>query len=60
LQELVEDYYAHLQRPGTPSKTFRIKVFVQMAAEEPLTPDEIMDGQSFFRYSARQSLGYEH
>ncbi|WIA22655.1 hypothetical protein OEZ86_009625 [Tetradesmus obliquus] len=48
LQELVEDYFAHLERPGTPSKTFRIKVFVFMAAEEPLTPDEIMEGQTFF------------
>jgi hypothetical protein len=48
LQELIEDYLAHLQRPGTPCKTFRIKVFVFMAAEEPLTPDEIMEGQHFF------------
>eukprot|EP00879_Flechtneria_rotunda_P014712 GHRR01015373.1.p1 GENE.GHRR01015373.1~~GHRR01015373.1.p1 ORF type:complete len:400 (+),score=120.96 GHRR01015373.1:281-1480(+) len=48
LQELVEDYYSHLDRPGTPSKTYRIKVFVFMAAEEPLTPDEIMEGQTFF------------
>lgn len=45
----MEDYYSHLERPGTPSKTFRIKVFVFMAAEEPLTPDEIMEGQTFFR-----------
>lgn len=49
LQELIEDYLAHLERPGTPFKTFRIKVFVFMAAEEPLTPDEIMEGQTFFR-----------
>lgn len=48
-QELIEDYMAHLQRPGTPCKTFRIKVFVFMASEEPLTPDEIMEGQHFFR-----------
>lgn len=50
LQELIEDYLAHLARPGTPCKTFRIKVFVFMAAEEPLTPDEIMEGQHFFGY----------
>lgn len=48
-QELVEDYLSHLERPGTPSKTFRIRVFVFMAAEDPLTPDEIMEGQTFFR-----------
>lgn len=46
----MEDYLSHLDRPGTPHKTFRIKVFVFMAAEEPLTPDEIMEGQTFFRF----------
>ena len=53
MQELVEDYLAHLQLPGTPRKTFRIKVFVFMAAEEPLTPDEILEGQHFFRWVSR-------
>jgi len=55
-QELVEDYLAHLQLPGTPRKTFRIKVFVFMAAEEPLTPDEIMEGQHFFRCGCALSM----
>lgn len=49
LQEMFEEYASHLLRPGTPSKTFRIKLFVFAAAEEPLTPDEIMDGENFFR-----------
>jgi hypothetical protein len=53
LQELIEDYLAHLQRPGTPCKTFRIKVYVFMASEEPLTPDEIMEGHHFFRWAGR-------
>ncbi len=48
LQELFEEYFAHLHRPGTPSKTFRIRVFAFPATEEPMTPDEIMEGDSFF------------
>ena len=48
LQELVDEYYAHLERPGTPSRTFRIRLFAFTATEEPLTPDEILEGESFF------------
>jgi hypothetical protein len=28
LQELYEEYFAALRRPGTPLKTFRVKVYV--------------------------------
>ena len=45
----MDEYFAHLERPGTPLKTFRIKVFAFPAAEDPLTPDEILDGETFFR-----------
>jgi hypothetical protein len=48
-QELKEEYFAHLLRPGTPSKTFRIRCFAFAASEEPLTPDEILEGRCFFR-----------
>jgi hypothetical protein len=47
-QELQDDYLTALARPGTPYKTFRIKVYVFAAAEDPLTPDEIMEGAHFF------------
>ena len=46
-QELKEEYFAHLLRPGTPSKTFRIRVFAFAASEEPLTPHEILEAQFF-------------
>ena len=41
-QELKEEYFSHLLRPGTPSKTFRIRCFAFAASEDPLTPDEIL------------------
>jgi len=44
-QEMFEEYTTHLMRPGTPSKTFRIRVFVFAAAEEPYAPDQEMDEQ---------------
>lgn len=34
LQELYEEYDAALRRPGTPLKTFRIKVFVFPACQD--------------------------
>ncbi|KAI8469014.1 MAG: hypothetical protein J3K34DRAFT_514681 [Monoraphidium minutum] len=52
LAELKEEYFAHLLRPGTPSKTFRIRCFAFAASEEPLTPDEILEGQVFFNHEA--------
>ena len=33
MQELFEEYYAALRRPGTPLKTFRIRVYALPALE---------------------------
>lgn len=58
-QELVDEYYDHLARPGTPLKTFRIRVFAFAATEAPIKPDDILDGQSVFRWAA-WGLGDQH
>lgn len=50
LQEMFEEYYRGLKLPGTPSKTFRLRVFLFFdMIQEPLTPDEYADGCAFFR-----------
>lgn len=49
MQELYDEYFQALQRPGTPHRTFRIKVFVFPALqfetmyEQPGTDD--MEGR---------------
>jgi hypothetical protein len=55
----VDEYYDHLARPGTPLKTFRIRVFAFAATEAPIKPDDILDGQSVFRWAA-WGLGDQH
>lgn len=41
LQELFDEYARALRLPGTPVKTFRLRVFLFRAAEDPLTPEDI-------------------
>lgn len=57
LQELKDEYFAHLRRPTTPTKTFRVRCFISPAKEEPLTPDEILEGETFFRWVLLLGLG---
>ncbi|KIY95178.1 hypothetical protein MNEG_12783 [Monoraphidium neglectum] len=57
LAELKEEYFQHLLRPGTPSKTFRIRCFAFAASEDPMTPDEILEGQCFFSHDVVVAAG---
>ncbi len=47
-QEMLDEYQRGLRIPGTPIKTFRLRVLLFPAAEEPFTPEEIADGEIFF------------
>lgn len=40
-QELYDEYFRALKLPGTPIKTFRIRLFLFKAAEEPYTPEDL-------------------
>lgn len=52
LQEMFEEYFRGLNLPGTPAKTFRLRVFLFFdMIQEPLTPAEYEDGCAFFRTS---------
>ena len=49
-QEMFEEYFRGLNLPGTPAKTFRLRVFLFFdMIQEPLTPAEYEDGCAFFR-----------
>lgn len=50
-QEMLDEYQRGLRIPGTPIKTFRLRVLLFPAAEEPFTPEEIADGEFFFSRS---------
>lgn len=60
LQEMFEEYQRGLAVPGTPIRTFRLRVLLFSVVEvpysvgEPFTPEEIQDGHDFF---ARSSMG---
>jgi len=51
LQEMFEEFFRALKVPGTPVKTFRLRVVLFPAAEEPMTPEELADAQHFFSTS---------
>lgn len=51
LQEMLEEYQRGLRIPGTPIKTFRLRVLLFRASEEPFTPEELADGEEFFSRS---------
>lgn len=40
-QELFDEYQRALRLPGTPIKTFRLRLFLFPAAEDPFTPEEL-------------------
>lgn len=50
-QEMLEEYQRGLRIPGTPIKTFRLRVLLFRASEEPFTPEELADGEQFFSRS---------
>ena len=50
-QEMFEEFFLALKVPGTPVKTFRLRVLLFPAAEEPMTPEELADAQHFFSTS---------
>ena len=50
-QEMLDEYQRGLHIPGTPIKTFRLRVFLFPALDEPFTPEEIADGEQFFSLS---------
>ncbi len=50
-----DEYQRGLQVPGTPIKTFRLRVFLFPALDEPFTPEEIADGEQFFSRSRYES-----
>lgn len=41
LQELFDEYFRALRLPGTPIKTFRLRLFLFRAAEVPYTPEDL-------------------
>lgn len=57
LQEMFEEYQRGLAVPGTPIRTFRLRVLLFSVVEvpysvgEPFTPEEIQDGHDFFARS---------
>ncbi|GAB4816617.1 hypothetical protein N2152v2_003663 [Parachlorella kessleri] len=61
LQELFDEYARALRMPGTPVKTFRMRVFLFRAAEDPLTPEDIVAGDRYLssRASSIDKLGKE-
>lgn len=48
---MFEEFFRALKVPGTPVKTFRLRVLLFPAAEEPMTPEELADAQHFFSTS---------
>lgn len=40
-QELFHEYWRALRLPGTPVKTFRLRLFLFPAAEDPYTPEDL-------------------
>ena len=56
-QEMFEEFFRALKVPGTPVKTFRLRVVLFPAAEEPMTPEELADAQHFFSTSRCGALG---
>lgn len=49
VQELFGEYHHALRLPGTPIKTFRLRLFLFPAAEEPVTPEDL----AFYSHSSR-------
>lgn len=57
LKEMFEEYFRGLRMPGTPVKTFRLRVFLFPAEEEPFTPEDILDGQHLLSSRTSRLLG---
>ncbi|KAK9826720.1 hypothetical protein WJX81_001147 [Elliptochloris bilobata] len=56
VQEMFEEFFRALKVPGTPVKTFRLRVVLFPAAEEPMTPEELADAQHFFSTSSAERV----
>ena len=54
---MFEEFFRALKVPGTPVKTFRLRVLLFPAAEEPMTPEELADAQHFFSTSRCEPAG---
>ena len=58
-QEMFDEYQRGLAVPGTPIRTFRLRVLLFAVVEvpysvgDPFTPEEIQDGRDFFARSRR-------
>lgn len=50
-QELFGEYRHALRLPGTPIKTFRLRLFLFPAAEEPVTPEDL----AFYSHASHSS-----
>ncbi|KAK9829327.1 hypothetical protein WJX72_005201 [[Myrmecia] bisecta] len=57
VQEMFDEYWRSLRLPGTPVKSFRIRVYLFPAEEEELTAEELQEGTVFFRSSSADRMG---
>ena len=48
VQEMFDEYFKAAKLNKVANKTFRLHLWLYKAEEEPLTPEEIEEGQSFF------------
>lgn len=61
LEEMFEEYMRGLRVPGTPIRTFRLRVFlfgvveVPYSVDETMTAEELADAHSFFNYPPTSS-----
>lgn len=61
-QEMFDEYQRGLAVPGTPIRTFRLRVLLFAVVEvpysvgDPFTPEEIQDGRDFFARSRWATL----
>ncbi|KAL4860150.1 putative serine/threonine-protein kinase SIS8 [Chlorella vulgaris] len=59
IKELFHEYSRALRMPGTPIKTFRLRVFLFPAAEDPYTPEDLAFYSEASRSSSADKLGRE-
>ena len=57
--ELCGEYFRALRTPGTPVRTFRLRLFLFPAAEEPLTPEDLALVEAIYaRFDGRDDFSF--